>query len=90
MVGEASCPPKDDVRGMLQALVLNQAGESSGAHAPPRIFALDKAFVLIDGHPPVNAPFFAVIGCSLLIPLTFAHSYRAVSLQQPARGDVSS
>ena len=49
MVGEASCPPKDDVRGMLQALVLNQAGKISGASAPPRFFVLDKAFDLIDG-----------------------------------------
>jgi hypothetical protein len=33
------------------ALVLNQAGKKSGACAPPKIFALDKAFVLIEGHP---------------------------------------
>jgi hypothetical protein len=36
-----------------RALVLNPSGEISGAHAPPGIFVLDKAFVLIEGHPPV-------------------------------------
>lgn len=34
-----------------RALVLNPSGEISGAHAPPGIFVLDKAFVLIEGHP---------------------------------------
>jgi hypothetical protein len=31
-------------------LVLSPSGKMSGAYAPPRIFALDKAFVLIEGH----------------------------------------
>jgi hypothetical protein len=41
-----------------RALVLNPSGEISGAHAPPGIFVLDKAFVLIEGHP----PFFPTAG----------------------------
>jgi hypothetical protein len=38
-------------REVKKALVLNQAGKRRGAHAPPRIFLLDKAFDLIEGHP---------------------------------------
>src|ERR1035441_1251682 len=39
-----------------RALVLNPSGEISGAHAPPGIFVLDKAFVLIEGHPRSGSP----------------------------------
>jgi hypothetical protein len=34
-----------------RALVHSLSGKTSGAHAPHGIFVLDKAFVLIEGHP---------------------------------------
>jgi hypothetical protein len=42
-----------------RALVLNPSGEISGAHAPPGIFVLDKAFVLIEGHPPTHFSYWS-------------------------------
>ena len=39
-------------REFPRALVLNPSGQTRGAHAPPRIFSLDNAFLLIEGHPP--------------------------------------
>ena len=60
MVGEAVSSPEDDVRGMKQALVLNQADKPGGAYAPQRIgvakFMLDNAFVVIEGHLPPAHP----------------------------------
>jgi hypothetical protein len=50
------------------ALVLNLSGAISGAHAPQRIcvakIALDKAFDLIEGHPPPDA--HANVACHAL------------------------
>ena len=42
----------------------------------------------VDARKHVNALFFASDGRRCLIPLTFPHGYRPVSLQQPAGGDV--
>jgi hypothetical protein len=47
----ADTPAEGDVAWIAKALVLNQAAKISGAHAPPGIFVLDKAFVLIEGYP---------------------------------------
>src|SRR5271165_5259352 len=43
----------------------------------------------VDARKHVNALFCAVAGCIALIPQAFPQSYRPVSLQQPAGGDVS-
>jgi hypothetical protein len=43
----------------------------------------------VDARKHGNASVYAVAGCMALIPQAFQQSYRKVSLQQPARDDVS-
>jgi hypothetical protein len=52
-------------------------------------FLLAADLTHVDAAGTVNTLFFAPAGCRTLISLTFPQSYRAVSLQQPSRGDVS-
>src|SRR5208283_3028910 len=53
-------PPKVDVAWISMALVLNQAGNTRGAHAPPGIAVLDKAFVLIEGRLAFERSYFLI------------------------------
>jgi hypothetical protein len=41
-------------REISRALVLNLSGEKSGARHCTGYFCLDRAFSLIEGHPPLN------------------------------------
>jgi hypothetical protein len=63
-------------------------GYRSGNREPPISPELPDS-IHVDACKHVNALFFTVAGCRCLIPLTFPHGYRAVSLQQPFGGDVS-
>jgi hypothetical protein len=40
-------------RESTRVLVLNLSGWMSGANTPPGLVRLDKAFVLIEGHPAI-------------------------------------
>ena len=55
----------------------------------PHICPLAACFQHVYVRKRVNTLFFALAGCRCLIPQAFPHGYRAVSLQQPAGGDVS-
>jgi hypothetical protein len=53
------------------------------------IFLLAADFTRVDARKHVNACVGAASGCRALIPLAFPQSYRMVTPQQPAGGDVS-
>jgi len=57
--------------------------------APTSIFLLAADSTRVDACKHGNASVYAVARCMALIRFTFPHSYRTVSLQQPAGGDVS-
>jgi hypothetical protein len=57
------------------------------AHTPILFLAADS--IHVDARKHVNTCVGAASGCMALIPFTFPHGYRTVSLQQPAGGDVS-
>jgi hypothetical protein len=59
------------------------------ATAMQHFFLLAADFTHVDAAGTRKRPFFASAGCRFLIPQAFPHSYRTVSLQQPAGGDMS-